>query len=289
VPPPLVSVLVTAYNREAFIAEAIESVLASTLKNFELIVVDDASQDRTVEIAQAYRSDRRVKVYRNETRLGQFSNRNRAAALAQGEYLKYLDSDDIMYAHGLEAMLAAMRRFPEAALGLCRPPSAQHPYPIQVEPESAYREHFFGSGLFIPGPSAAIIRSDAFRALGGFRARHVAGDYEMWLRLGARYPVVKMADGLIWWRRHPGQEFRVAVESDAYYFLNFHIGIEALRDESCPLSEAERAKAIDLMTHRQARLVWRMALRERRFRTAVALYRDGGLSFGQLLRGLRRA
>ena len=64
---PLVSVLMTAYNREKYIAEAIESVLASTYTNFELIIVDDCSTDKTVEIAKSYEvKDNRIKVYIND-------------------------------------------------------------------------------------------------------------------------------------------------------------------------------------------------------------------------------
>ena len=85
---PLVSVLMTSYNRENYIAEAIESVLASTYKNFELIIVDDRSKDRTVEIARSYESkDDRVKVYINEKNLGDYPNRNKAASYAKGFYI----------------------------------------------------------------------------------------------------------------------------------------------------------------------------------------------------------
>ncbi|HEV2714429.1 MAG TPA: glycosyltransferase family A protein, partial [Terriglobales bacterium] len=94
---PLVSVLMTAYNREKYIAEAIESVLASNFKDFELIIVDDCSKDRTAEIARRYTSDSRVQVHVNEKNLGDYPNRNRAASLARGKYLKYLDSDDVIY------------------------------------------------------------------------------------------------------------------------------------------------------------------------------------------------
>ena len=95
---PLVSVLMTAYNREKYIEEAIGSVLASTYTYFELIIVDDCSKDKTVEIAKKYeRMDERVKVYINETNLGDYPNRNKAASYASGEYLKYVDSDDLVY------------------------------------------------------------------------------------------------------------------------------------------------------------------------------------------------
>src|ERR1041384_4534965 len=102
---PLVSLLITAYNREQFVAEAIESVLAQTFTDFELIVVDDGSQARTIEIARRYCKDSRVQVHVNKKNLGDYANRNRAASFARGKYLKYLDSDDVLNPHGLEVMV----------------------------------------------------------------------------------------------------------------------------------------------------------------------------------------
>ena len=87
----------TAYNREQYIAEAIESVLASTFQDFELIIVDDCSTDATVTIARKYEQQNiRIKVYVNEVNLGQFKNRNKAVSFANGTYIKFFDSDDIM-------------------------------------------------------------------------------------------------------------------------------------------------------------------------------------------------
>jgi glycosyltransferase involved in cell wall biosynthesis len=82
---PLVSVLMTAFNREEYIAEAIESVLGQTLADFELIISDDCSTDRTLEIANAFaRRDGRIRVLRNASNLGDYPNRRCAAALARG-------------------------------------------------------------------------------------------------------------------------------------------------------------------------------------------------------------
>ena len=99
---PLVSVLMTAFNRGKYIAEAIESVLQSTYTNFELIIVDDCSTDDTFEIANSFFvKDRRIKLYKNEKNLGQFANRNYAISLSTGEYIKFLDSDDKLYSQGI--------------------------------------------------------------------------------------------------------------------------------------------------------------------------------------------
>ena len=77
---PQVSVLMTSYNRQDYIAAAIESVLASSLENFELIIVDDRSSDDTLSIARKYEQrDARIKVYLNEKNLGDYPNRNKAA------------------------------------------------------------------------------------------------------------------------------------------------------------------------------------------------------------------
>ena len=109
---PIVTVLTTTYNREAFIAAAIESVLSSFHSDFELIVVDDCSSDNTVGIARKYEKlDKRVKVYVNEKNLGDYVNRNKAAAYASGKYIKYLDSDDLLYPHGLQVMVYSMEQF----------------------------------------------------------------------------------------------------------------------------------------------------------------------------------
>ena len=105
---PLVSVVMTAYNRERYVGAAIESVLAQTFADFELIVVDDGSVDRTVEVARQYEDDPRLRIVLNERNLGDYPNRNRAAALARGRFLKYHDSDDVMYPHCLSTMVGPL-------------------------------------------------------------------------------------------------------------------------------------------------------------------------------------
>src|SRR5258708_2657866 len=106
---PLVSVLTTAYNREKYLAECIESVLASTFRDYEHIIVDDQSTDRTYEIALTYaKKDSRIRVYRNEKNLGDYPNRNCAASYATGKYIKYIDADDYVYPHGLAVIVRMM-------------------------------------------------------------------------------------------------------------------------------------------------------------------------------------
>jgi glycosyltransferase involved in cell wall biosynthesis len=102
-----VSVCIPAYNGEKFIKECIDSVLAQTYPNFELIVVDDRSTDNTVSIIKSY-TDPRIKFYQNETNLGLIGNWNKALSYATGDYIKILPDDDLIYPGCLELQVAVL-------------------------------------------------------------------------------------------------------------------------------------------------------------------------------------
>ncbi|MDO6434155.1 glycosyltransferase family 2 protein [Flavitalea sp. BT771] len=275
---PLISVLMTSYNREKYIVEAIESVLASTFKDFELIVCDDVSKDKTVEIARQYAAkDPRIRVYVNETNLGDYPNRNKAASYARGKYLKYQDSDDLIYPHSLEIMVNVMEKFPEAAFAFCgnEVQDDSSPYPILYNSYDAYRQHFFGmGGLFYAGPVGTIIRRSAFEEAGRFSGRRYIGDAEMWMKFALNHPVVKMQPGLIWWRTHPGQEFSMG--SQEYALLRFDLDREILNNPLCPLSEKERKAALGNSRRLMGRKILGL-LGKMNFSAAVQLSRKAGV------------
>jgi glycosyltransferase involved in cell wall biosynthesis len=255
---PLVSVLITAWNREAFIGHAIESVLASTITDIEIIVVDDASRDATADVAREYASrDSRVKVFVNEANLGDYPNRNRAASLARGRYIKYLDSDDSIYPHGLSVMVDCIDRFPSAALGLSAAPDPAAPFPLLLTPKQAYSEHFFVRDLLGRAPGSAIIRRSAFEEVGGFSGRRQVGDGELWLRIARRFPIVKMPSDLVWDREHASQEKHAdnLLEKSIMYA---EVHREALEADDCPLSSAERRAAREQLEQNMARHFWRL-------------------------------
>jgi glycosyltransferase involved in cell wall biosynthesis len=236
---PLVSVLITAYNRETYIADAIESVLSSIFIDFELIVVDDCSSDRTFEISKSYeKKDSRVSVYLNKKNLGDYPNRNKAASYARGKYIKYLDSDDIMYPHCLHVMVNAMERFPEAGFGLSSVGDLKHPCPLPISSHAAYLEHFHGFGHFDRAPGSSIVLKKAFDFVGGFSGKRMIGDNELWFRLGRYFPMVKLPRDLIWDRVHDSQESK-SNYARKYNQLRKEVVIEALSHVDCPLNAVE--------------------------------------------------
>lgn len=233
---PLVSVLMTAYNREKYIAFAIESVLNSTYPHFELIIVDDGSQDQTVERCREYAArDPRIRIYQNEANLGDYPNRNQAAAYASGKYLKYVDADDYIYPWGLDLLVTIMETFPEAGWGLCSLEQyVAKPFPFQLNPKETYEFHYLGPGLFHKAPLSSIVKTEAFRSVGGFAAIRMAGDFEMWHRLARQYPVVLMPHGIVWYREHGEQE----MNSYRKYFSTYiEITLKNLSDRECPLEK----------------------------------------------------
>ena len=109
--PTLVSVMMPAFNAEAFVAQAIESLLAQSYKAWQLIVVNDGSSDRTGEIAGKFR-DARITVI-HQSNLGEASARNTALLHSQGEYLAFLDADDLYLPSHLERCIAHLETHPD--------------------------------------------------------------------------------------------------------------------------------------------------------------------------------
>lgn len=104
---PLVSVIMPAYNAAPFIGEAISSVIAQTVTDWELIVVDDCSQDETCQVVSAFmQEDPRIRLVHNESNMGVAKTRNRGMDLCKGQYVALLDSDDYWKPQLLEKMLA---------------------------------------------------------------------------------------------------------------------------------------------------------------------------------------
>ncbi len=111
-----VSVIITVYNGEQFIARAIDSVLAQTAKPYELIVINDGSKDGTLEVLKRYEGKIRYITIPN----GGVSNaRNTGIKMATGDFVAFLDADDVWHLDKLEKQLGAFARYPETGLCCC--------------------------------------------------------------------------------------------------------------------------------------------------------------------------
>jgi glycosyltransferase involved in cell wall biosynthesis len=238
---PLVSVLMTAYNREKYIAEAIESVLNSTYKNFELIIVDDASADNTVSIAKKFESnDNRIKVYVNQQNLSQWPNRNVAAKYANGRYIKYLDSDDTIYDWGLAYCVELMEKYPGAGMGIFR---AQNKVEEEyLHPKEAVNKHFFENSFLNIGPSGIILRRDAFEKAGRYNPDYgVPSDMYFNIKMASLFPVVMLKKEFFFYREHEGQEIK---NRYSYLYYSYPYLRDIMKLPELPLSEKQKIKLV---------------------------------------------
>lgn len=242
---PVVSVLMTTYNRADYVAAAIESVLAQHFGDFELLVTDNRSTDDTVEIARSYeRRDPRVRVVVNEENLGQFGNRNRAAQLARGVLMRYADSDDLLYPHCLSTTVPPLLREPRAAFALSRSKDFPGgPCPMLLTPRMSYQREFLSfDSMFHGGPSHGLFRTKAFHALGGWVDHGSPSDYLFWLRACARVHVLALPGDLFWYRRHGAQELmnpKVRMQEAVVWGEM----LRAIDAPECPLTPEEREHA----------------------------------------------
>ncbi len=281
---PLVSVLMASYNSEDYIAVAIQSVLKSTYKNFELIITDDNSTDGTYAIAKAYEAkDNRVRVIKNDKNYGDYPNRNQAASYATGKYLKYVDHDDYIYPYGLEQLVYFMEQFPDAGYGLCSLP--QHKsriYPFQLSPQETYRMNYFEMTLFHKAPLSAIIKREAFNAVGGFTGKPLLGDFEMWHLLSQKFPVVLMPHGIVWYREHDEQEMSHHRSNPMEPFKYMLLADGLLQSKECPLKENDKTKALQLNMNNKCRAIL-SASKHCSIKKGFELYRASKLNLFQMI------
>jgi glycosyltransferase involved in cell wall biosynthesis len=238
---PLLSVLMTSYNREKYIEESIRSVLNQTFTDFELIIVDDASTDDTLSIARKYQAiDKRIKVYANDQNLGDYPNRNKAATYANCKYIKFVDSDDIVYPHALQVFVWCMESFPGSAIGIAENyPNYEISFPRIVPSKDLYKA-YFSRGMYLnQGPTGLIFNREKFFEFGMFSGINYLGDTEFLLKICATNPAVHIPPFLYWWRTHEGQQIKEGNRLKYYKNNTGYIIEKALLSDVCPLPTAE--------------------------------------------------
>lgn len=204
---PLVSVLIPACNAEAFLREAVDSVLGQDYPNFEVVIADDASDDGTRKVMEELAErDPRVRLVFNERRLGDAGTRNRLldAASPDGAFVAVMDADDVCEPHRLRAQVDYLRTHPDIGLvgGHIRfidDASAQigeRKYPLQPHEVADHR--------FIENPFAhptVMMRTSVLRDVGGYDGtRQRLSDYELWMRILAKYEGANIDDYLVRYR-----------------------------------------------------------------------------------------
>jgi hypothetical protein len=202
---PAVTVILPAYNQAGYLADALDSALAQTTKDFELVVVDDGSTDETPAVIAGY--GRRLRAI-HQPNAGLAAARNSGIAAARGRWLAFLDSDDRWRPEYLATMLAALAAAPQAVAAFAawqyidaagkRLP--QTIIPFDGDERRLARELFWRNSLL---PSAAVVSRAAVVTCGGFDIGLTAcEDWDLWLRLAPLGRLLLVPQPLMEYRSH---------------------------------------------------------------------------------------
>jgi glycosyltransferase involved in cell wall biosynthesis len=203
---PTISVIIPVYNGQKTIQETIESVLNQNFVDFELLIIDDGCQDGTLAIVNSI-NDSRIKIFSYQN-AGVSVSRNRGIDQAQGEFISFLDADDLWTKDKLEAQLKALQKNPQAALA--------YSWTNWIDESGQFLRpggHITVNGMaynkllvrdFIESGSNPLIRKQALDKVGSFDSSITHGeDWEMWLRIASCYEFVAVPSAQILYRVYP--------------------------------------------------------------------------------------
>jgi glycosyltransferase involved in cell wall biosynthesis len=265
---PLVSVIMAVHDGARYLRPAVRSVLRQTLRDLELIVVDDGSTDATGAILDAVDDPRLVRM-RNDERSGLATSLNRALDVARGRYVARLDADDVALPRRLERQVACLQRSPHLAivgsavleLDELDRPGRLHRMP--ATPTEVRWALLFSSPFYHPSVvlDRAVLERCDLRYDEGLRESE---DYELWVRLLEHGDGANVDEALVLYRVHPAQASRA--RRDIQRDIQRAVALSAI------------ARVAPLLSPDRAELAWRLGagepLERERLPDAVAAYRE---------------
>ena len=210
---PIVSVILSVRNGEPYLKQAIDSILAQSFEDFELIVVDNHSTDHSAQIVESYQ-DERIILTRPEEPLHLAQALNHAASMARGEFVARMDADDISHPSRFEKQVAYLQEHPEVGIlgsQICpidedgAPITRGHYHKPESHADIAW-SLFFGCPLWHP---TVMLRKSVIDELGWYSSPTIAGreeysteDYDLWCRAIAHTQIHNLAETLLDYRIH---------------------------------------------------------------------------------------
>jgi glycosyltransferase involved in cell wall biosynthesis len=231
---PTVSICLPVYNGEKYLSAAIDSVIAQTYADFELIIIDDLSQDDSGQIARAYASrDARIKVFANESNIGLFANYNACLHKVTGRFVKLFAQDDILLPQMLEKQLDVFDKVADVHLvstkRLFIDEEKSHSEFCQFDSDRLIRGNDLITGCladrinWIGEPSSVMFPSSLIGF--GFDSNfHQLGDLEYWFRIVMDGNYVFLSEPLVSFRRHSGNATNKNVNSLLFAIDEIRLG-----------------------------------------------------------------
>jgi glycosyltransferase involved in cell wall biosynthesis len=207
--PVKVSYVMASYNHAAFVGAMIDSVLQQTFTNLELIVVDDGSTDATADVVASYANRfAQVRLIKQENQ-GVVVARNRGLAEARGEFISFIDSDDLLPADRTERLVAALQTNSAVMLAYGNVDLIDTTGKVvdsfaRIHPSipGDFAAQLFSRYCFVPAASV-MLKKSVFDSVGPFQEPGEAADYLKWIEVGLKYEIVRIeGEPLGFWRQH---------------------------------------------------------------------------------------
>jgi glycosyltransferase involved in cell wall biosynthesis len=212
---PTVSIILPTFNRADFLSFAVESALSQTFVDFELIILDDASKDNSLEILSPYLEDGRIVIIRHPNNIGITANRNYGLSIARGSYIAMLDSDDVWLDRSkLQRQVDLLNANPEYALVGTFAKIIDEHGKVTGEIGTHTDDSTIKRYLLVRNPivqSSVLLRKQALVEAGGYDASiGVCEDYDLWLRLGEQFKMQIIGEALTGYRKHHSNVSKVS-------------------------------------------------------------------------------
>lgn len=202
---PKVTVLMSVYNGEKYLNESIDSMLGQTFKDFEFLIINDGSTDKTAEILKSY-NDPRIRIINNEKNIGLTKSLNKGLRLTRGEYIARQDADDISMPERLEKEVEFLEMHQDYAVvgtftKIINENSEILSFLERPIEDLKIKEFFKKDNCIVHGSS--MIRKACLLDVGFYNELMIRSqDYELWLRLSKKYRLANIDKYLYMWRKH---------------------------------------------------------------------------------------
>ena len=243
---PPVSVVMTVYNRQDFLTEAVESILHQTFKDFEFIIIDDCSTDNSYSMALAFAErDRRIRVHRHEKNLGIVGARNTGLQQAKGKYIAWMDSDDVSLPNRLEKQYTFMKEHPEVGIVSSNAILIDENSKMlsEIKMPQTHLMILWAFCFFDPIINPAVManrelcqQAGGYRELAKDRSEYYPEDFDLCVRLSKQTHFYIFQDNLLCLRKHGNNVTKTRLESTlrnsatiCMQYLQSFLGIEIPR------------------------------------------------------------
>ena len=198
---PILTVYITNHNYGNFLEQCIQSILAQTFKDYELLIIDDGSEDHSKDIITKYEAERKVQAI-FQRRKGLPVSNNIALKLARGNYIMRLDADDYLDENALSIMIGTIERYPQADMVF----SDYYLVDSEGNVTDVVRRHNFDNVRLLDQPAhgaCTVIRKSSLKAVGGYDESFKCQDgFDLWLRFTKQYKVRNVNLPLFYYRKH---------------------------------------------------------------------------------------